>query len=267
MVMAGANINEMIFLKTPTHNIHWATLYGSEIQQTHYITQLLLAGGCRQEEIVSVIFAKPEQKLKKISSIIIERRVCSQRALTEEKCTIIFATAQALHQFVSYYKNIAVWQEHPKIQIGFNDTPYTGSTAVMAEQREYMGLEQFEKEFPIDYTDSNTNNEVQTKLFASKTGSSNQISMTESQKCHAAINVLKRARSVMSTHMFKPIQDAVIFELGLTTKRAREDNTFEYFNTGSSGVSEYGESLDTTGKSEETLGMTQKTDMEVVDRH
>jgi hypothetical protein len=75
MVMAGANINEMIFAKIPTHNTHWATLYGSEIQQTHYITQLLIAGGCRQEDIVSVIFAKPEQKLKKISSIIVERRV------------------------------------------------------------------------------------------------------------------------------------------------------------------------------------------------
>lgn len=65
MVMASANINEMLFAKTPTNNIHWATLYGSEIQQTHYITQLLIAGGCKQEEIASVIFAKPEQKLKK----------------------------------------------------------------------------------------------------------------------------------------------------------------------------------------------------------
>jgi hypothetical protein len=168
---------------------------------------------------------------------------------------------------VSYYKNTIVWQEHPKIQIGFNDTPYTGSTAVMAEQNEYMGLEQFEKEFPTEYTDSNTNNEVQRRLYASKIGSSSQICMTETQKCYAAIQVLKRARSAMSTYMFQPIQDAVILELGLTSKRRREDNNFEYFNTGSEGVNEYEGNNSDPGKSEETLDLKQKNAMDVVGKY
>lgn len=76
-----------------------------------------------------------------------------------------------------------------------------------------MGLEQFEKEYPIEYTDSNTNNEVQQNLYASKIVTPSQTRMTANEKCYAAINILKRARSSMSTLMFKPIQDTVIMEL------------------------------------------------------
>ena len=91
--------------------------------------------------------------------------------------------------------------------------------------------------------------------------------MTETQKCYAAIQVLKRARSAMSTYMFQPIQDAVILELGLTSKRRREDNNFEYFNTGSEGVNEYEGDNSDPGKSEETLDMKQKNAMDVVGKY
>jgi hypothetical protein len=245
VVMAGTNINEMNFKKMPSCMVHWATLYGSEIWETHYITQLLIAGGCRSDDIASVIYAKPEQKLKKITSISVERKVSSQRALMEERPTIIFNTAQALHQFVAYFEHTAVWQEYPKIQVGFNEAPFTGSIAVMAEQHEYMNYKQFKAQHTIEYVDSNESNQVQQNLVLAKAYPEKSTRLTQEEKCYAAIQVLKSAKRAMKKPEFQGILNMLVTELAIPMKRKRENETdmedqgFAFFDCGNAGVESY----------------------------
>ena len=58
-------------------------------------------------DIKSVLFAKPELRIRKTTSIITARKISAKRALTDE-CTIIFGSLQALHQFVFFFKNFKI---------------------------------------------------------------------------------------------------------------------------------------------------------------
>ncbi len=98
-----------------------------------------------------------------------ERKISSQRALIEERPTITFNTGQALHQYVAYFKHTEVWQEYPKMQVGFNEAPFTGSIAAMTEQHEYLDYEQFKEQHPLVYVDSNESNQVQQKFVLART--------------------------------------------------------------------------------------------------
>lgn len=101
VVMADANIIELAYQKATPQMIHWVSLHESTLIDTRYIVHLILASGNKLVDILSVVFTKPEQRTKKAINILTERRVNARRALIiDEICTIIFATAQALQQFI-----------------------------------------------------------------------------------------------------------------------------------------------------------------------
>lgn len=64
-VIAGASVAELAYKKTTPQTIYWASLHESELIETRYIVHLLVTGGSRAVDILSVIFAKPEQKMGK----------------------------------------------------------------------------------------------------------------------------------------------------------------------------------------------------------
>lgn len=71
---------------------------------------------------------------------MIRRTVNARRALTDEKCTVIFATAQALQQFVHFFKQVVVWKDYPHVQIGFMDIELQSSTLQIVEQTEFLNI-------------------------------------------------------------------------------------------------------------------------------
>jgi uncharacterized protein (DUF697 family) len=59
-VMAGSRIIELGYQKHVKQRIYWATIHESELVNTRYIVHLLIAGENEVEDMISVIFAKPE---------------------------------------------------------------------------------------------------------------------------------------------------------------------------------------------------------------
>ncbi len=106
--MAGANIIELAYQKTTPRVMYWVSLHDSQIIDTRYIVHLILASGNKLASILSVVFAKPEQRTKKVINISTERRVNARIALMDEICTIIFTTAQSLQQFIIQFRSASV---------------------------------------------------------------------------------------------------------------------------------------------------------------
>jgi hypothetical protein len=106
-VMAGSNIIELGYHKHAPQRIYWAAMHELELTDTRYIVHLLIAGGNKISDMISVVFAKPKHIVtRKSITTTAERKVNTHRALTDEKCTVIFASNQALRKFVSNFKVI-----------------------------------------------------------------------------------------------------------------------------------------------------------------
>ncbi len=60
--------------------VYWVSLHESPIIDTRYIVHLILASGNKLTDILSVVFAKPEQRAKKVINILTERRVNARRS-------------------------------------------------------------------------------------------------------------------------------------------------------------------------------------------
>jgi hypothetical protein len=121
VVMAGANIIELAYQKTTPRVIYSVSLHDSLIIDTKYIVHLILASGNKLANILSVVFAKPEQRTKKVINILTESRVNARRALMDKICTVIFTSAQLLQQFIIQFRSANAWHSQPQIQIGFTD--------------------------------------------------------------------------------------------------------------------------------------------------
>ena len=143
VVMAGANIIELQYQKAIPQTIYWASLHESTLTDTRYIVHLLLASGNKLVDILSVVFAKPEQRTKKAINILTERRVNARRALMDEICTIIFTTAQALQQFIIQFRSAETWRSQPQMQIGFTETKMSQTILRIEDHSEHMELNQY----------------------------------------------------------------------------------------------------------------------------
>jgi len=148
--MAGSNIIELGYHKHVPQRIYWAAMHELDLVDTRYIVHLLIAGGNKVSDMISVIFAKPEHVvMRKNISTTAERKVNARRALIDEKCTIIFATNQALQKFVHHFKVAEVWKTYPNIQLGFMDEGTQLMVEPNGEQSEWMTLSQHKNAFKI----------------------------------------------------------------------------------------------------------------------
>jgi hypothetical protein len=143
-VLAGNNIQEMVHHKVPPQMSYWATLHGlKEMTDLRYITYLLLASGCRINDICSVIYAKPNLRLRKATSIVAERKIIAKRALADEICTVIFVSQQALHIFITNFRKSSAGQLYPEVQLGFADVVFSNTVQKLGEQHDPIDEETF----------------------------------------------------------------------------------------------------------------------------
>lgn len=223
-VMASASIIELGYRKQTPQVIYWAAIHDLEVMDTRYIIQLLKAGGNRASDIISVIFAKPEHRTYKNVSITTERKVNARRALMDEKCTVIFTTAQALQQFIHFFKQIIVWKEYPLAQIGFMDTTINTSTMQIGEQKEIMSLNQYRAKNQLFHYRSNEANAKQLELKESLVHNVEIHDNGIEVKCQSAITTLKKGMREMSSEEFKSILNEICLSMNLQLKPKEIDN-------------------------------------------
>lgn len=142
VTMSG--INATVMAGKPQFT-YWATLYGfDDLNDLQYNTYLLISGGCRASDICSVIFSKPDLRLRKTIKIASKRKISVKRALVEETCTILFFSDQALHhQFIVNFRNSRPWAMYPEVQLGFADIVFPNTVMKMGEQTEFINQSTF----------------------------------------------------------------------------------------------------------------------------
>jgi hypothetical protein len=222
--MAGTNIIDLGYRKQIPQVVHWAAIHDLEIFDTRYITHLLIAGGNRKTDITSVIFAKPEHRTYKNVSIMVERKVNARRALTDEKCTVIFATAQALQQFVHYFRYVEVWKEFNQVQIGFMEAGMQPSSMQIGEQYDYLNITQYRNKNKLFNYKSNEASSKQGELHASKEQPVEMQGPSIGPKCHTAVAILKRGMKEMEVMDFKEILDELCLSMNLQIKPKEADH-------------------------------------------
>lgn len=220
-VMAGANIIELGYRKHTPQVVYWAAFHEFEVYDTRYIIHLLKAGGNRLTDIVSVIFATPEHRTYRNVSITTERKVNARRALMDEKCTVIFTTAQALQYFIQFFRQVEVWKEYPQTQIGFMDTGIQLDTLQIGEQYEYISLNQYKLAHKLFHYPSNEATSKQEELQTSRDQPMEMQQIHMGTKCLSAVDTLKKGMKDMPVTEFKQILDEICASMNLQIKTAK----------------------------------------------
>jgi hypothetical protein len=175
-------------------------------------------------DILSVIFAKPEQKMGKATSIITGRKINARRALMEELCTIIFSSAQTLQQFIYQFKHAQVWNEYPNVQIGFAETgPTTTNATMVAHQHECMSPSQYRNAFKVFHYISNEGSTKHTELQMTLTQPLIAAGISMTNRCQIALNTLKKGRQEMNSEEFNGILENLCIEMNLQVREHKED--------------------------------------------
>jgi hypothetical protein len=219
IVMAGPNIIELEYKKAGQQQIHWASLHESELINTRYILHLLESGGTRLTDILSVIFAKPEQRTKKMISIVTERKVNARRALMQERCTIIFTTSQALNQFIQQFRCTRGWRGYPQIQIGFSEENVGTAPIQLMEQQDHMTLNQFKVAYKIFHYLSNERSSKHMELLDAKIQTAVGTLVCIENRCQIALNTLKQGRDELGDG-FSVILNELCREMNLQGKES-----------------------------------------------
>jgi hypothetical protein len=219
-VLAGSKTIELGYKRHDQQRIYWAAMHEIEIVDTRYIVHLLIAGGNRVEDMISVIFAKPEHVIvRKNISNAIEKKVNAKRALQDEKCTIIFASNHALHKFVYYFKKVEVWSAWPQAQIGFMNEGIIQAMEPMGEQLDYMTQSQYKSAFRLFQYRSNEASAKQTELLASKGQAVEPCVIPIECKCQHAIAILKRGKEEMDEEEFKKVINELCNDMNLQVRQ------------------------------------------------
>lgn len=223
-VMAGTNIIELGYRKQITQVVYWAAIHELDIFDTRYITHMLIAGGNRSADIISVIFAKPEHRTYKNISITAERKVNARRALMDEKCTVIFATAQSLQKLVHYFRHVEIWKKHPQIQIGFMDAGTQPCMTQIGEQQSHISVTQYKNRNKLFNYRSNKASGKQRELQDSKERPAEIKGTPIGPKCHTAVAILQKGLKEMEASEFKEILDELCLSMNLQIKQKEIDN-------------------------------------------
>jgi hypothetical protein len=214
VVMAGANIIELSYQKATPQVIYWVSLLESTLIDTIYIVHLILASGNK-----SVVFAKPEQRTKKVINILTEKRVNVRRALMDKICTIIFTTAQALQQFIIQFQNAEAWTSQPQKQIGFTEMKASQTIPQIEEQCAHMELNQYKSTNKTFGDQSNVKFTKYTELQASLAQPIVSTRVSIVSRCLIALSALKEeGKQEMDANDFSAILTELCSEMNLQIK-------------------------------------------------
>ena len=175
-------------------------------------------------DILSVVFAKPEQRTKKAINILTERRVNARRALMDEICTIIFTTAQALQQFIIQFRSAETWRSQPQMQIGFTETKMSQTILQIEEHSDHMELNQYKSTNKTFGYQSNVKATKHTELQASLDQPIVSTRVSIADRCLIALSTLKAGRQEMDGNDFGAILAELCSEMNLQTKVQNEIN-------------------------------------------